>query len=146
MALEAGDVPVPGRGLAARLAAVGGRARARGRARPRAERLCEPDILTAHGLRTLASSDPNFGPSNYHRGAVWPFDSWLGWGGLRACGRAREAERVRTGVLAALDELGRAPELYAVEPLARDPALQPRPGVDDRRPLGARARLGRPNG
>jgi len=45
---------------------------------------------------------------------VWPFDSWLGWGGLRRAGRAAEAERVRSGVLAALDRLGRAPELYAV--------------------------------
>ena len=92
---------------------MGGRARARGRAAA-AERLCEPDILTRFGLRTLAATDPNFAPDAYHRGAVWPFDSWLGWGGLRARGRAREAERVRTGVLAALDALGRAPELYAV--------------------------------
>ena len=56
-----------------------------------------------------------FDPAHYHRGSVWPFDSWLGWGGLRAAGREEEAERVRTGVLAALDRLGRAPELYAVD-------------------------------
>ena len=55
-----------------------------------------------------------FEPHAYHRGSVWPFDSWLGWGGLRAAGRTEEAERVRTGVLAALDRLGRSPELYAV--------------------------------
>jgi glycogen debranching enzyme len=79
-----------------------------------AERLCRPDILTAHGLRTLSSGSPVFEPHAYHRGTVWPFDSWLGWGGLRAAGRAEEAERVRTGVLAALDRLGRSPELYAV--------------------------------
>jgi glycogen debranching enzyme len=117
MAIEAGDVPVPGAGsqLGWLLWADALEPEAAGAA---ASRLCEPDILTAHGLRTLAASDPNFGPSNYHRGAVWPFDSWLGWGGLRACGRAREAEHLRTGVLAALDELGRAPEFYAVEPLA----------------------------
>jgi glycogen debranching enzyme len=120
MALEAGDVVVPGAGsqlgwllwadaLEPELAATC------------AARLCEPDLLTAHGLRTLSSADPNFGPSRYHRGAVWPFDCWLGWGGLRAHGRVKEAERVRTGVLAALDALGRAPELYAVEPLAPIP-------------------------
>jgi glycogen debranching enzyme len=79
-----------------------------------AERLCRPDILTEFGLRTLSSESPVFKPHAYHRGSVWPFDSWLGWGGLRAAGRAEEAERVRTGVLAALDRLGRAPELYAV--------------------------------
>ena len=45
---------------------------------------------------------------------MWPFDSWLGWGGLRAAGAAEAAERVRAGVLAALDRLGLWPELYAV--------------------------------
>jgi glycogen debranching enzyme len=79
-----------------------------------AERLCEPDVLTAYGLRTLTSTSPVFAPQAYHRGAVWPFDSWLGWSGLRAAGRFDEAERVRSGVLAALDRLGLAPELYAV--------------------------------
>jgi glycogen debranching enzyme len=79
-----------------------------------AERLCRPDVLTAFGLRTLSSEQPQFRPEAYHRGAVWPFDSWLGWGGLRAAGREREAEQVRQGVLAALQRLGDAPELYAV--------------------------------
>ena len=79
-----------------------------------AARLSEPDVLTGYGLRTLADSMPAFDPQAYHRGSVWPFDSWLGWGGLRAAGRAEDAERVRTGVLAALDELGHAHELYAV--------------------------------
>ena len=120
MALEAGDVAVPGAGSQLGWLLWAGALEPEA-ARAAADRLCEPDILTPHGLRTLASSDPNFGPSNYHRGAVWPFDSWLGWGGLRAAGRAQAAERVRTGVLAALDELGRAPELYAVEPLAAIP-------------------------
>jgi len=79
-----------------------------------AERLCQPDVLTDFGLRTLSSSHPQFAPEAYHRGAVWPFDSWLGWGGLRAAGFTEEAERVRTGVLDALERLGGAPELYAV--------------------------------
>ncbi|HEY3727933.1 MAG TPA: hypothetical protein VGL51_12215 [Solirubrobacteraceae bacterium] len=79
-----------------------------------AERLCRPDVLTEFGLRTLSSEHSQFRPQAYHRGAVWPFDSWLGWGGLRAAGYAEEAERVRRGVLAALDRLGDAPELYAV--------------------------------
>lgn len=79
-----------------------------------AERLCEPDILTAHGLRTLSERSPVFDPHAYHRGSVWPFDSWLGWAGLRAAGRGHEAERLRTGVLSAIEALGQAPELYAV--------------------------------
>jgi glycogen debranching enzyme len=81
-----------------------------------AARLSEPDVLTDYGLRTLASSMPTFDHQSYHRGSVWPFDSWLGWGGLRAAGRTEDAERVRAGVLAALAELGDAPELYAVTP------------------------------
>lgn len=79
-----------------------------------AERLCRRDVLTDYGLRTLSCEHPRFSPTAYHRGAVWPFDSWLGWGGLRAVGRQAEAERVRTGVLSALRHLGDAPELYAV--------------------------------
>jgi glycogen debranching enzyme len=79
-----------------------------------AERLAAADVLTPWGLRTLSSEHPAFDPSSYHRGTVWPFDSWLGWGGLRAAGRDGTAERLRAGVLGALDRLGRAPELYAV--------------------------------
>jgi glycogen debranching enzyme len=114
MAVEAGDRVVEGAGsqlgwlLWADALDDGAREAA-------AERLCRPDILTGFGLRTLSSESPVFAPHAYHRGSVWPFDSWLGWGGLRAAGRHEEAERVRTGVLAALDRLGRAPELYAVD-------------------------------
>jgi glycogen debranching enzyme len=113
MALEAGDRPVLGAGsqLGWLLWADALEPDARDAA---AERLSAPDILTAHGLRTLSSDSPVFEPHAYHRGSVWPFDSWLGWGGLRAAGRTDEAERVRRGVLAALDQLGRSPELYAV--------------------------------
>ena len=89
-----------------------------------ADRLLQPDVLTPFGLRTLACTHPQFAPDAYHRGAVWPFDSWLGWGGLRAAGRAEEAERLRTGVLAAVAELGNAPELYAV---TRDGRPEPIP-------------------
>ena len=129
MAVEAGDREVPGAGsqlgwlLWADALDDGAREAA-------AERLCRPDILTGSGLRTLSSESPVFGTHHYHRGSVWPFDSWLGWSGLRAAGRAREAERVRTGVLAALDRLGRAPELYAVtlsgdvEPVALSTRVQ----------------------
>jgi glycogen debranching enzyme len=79
-----------------------------------AQRLCQPDVLTGFGLRTLSSAHPRFAAEAYHRGSVWPFDSWIGWGGLRAAGYEREAERVRRGVLAAVERLGGAPELYAV--------------------------------
>jgi len=109
MALDAGDRPVPGAG-----SQLGWLLWAGVRTDAIAGRLTRPDVLTPYGLRTLAASHGAFRPDAYHRGSVWPFDSWLGWAGLRAAGRDEAAERVRTGVLAALDRLGRAPELYAV--------------------------------
>ena len=114
MGLEAGDVPVPGAGSQLGWLLWCG-ALGEERAAEVAARLCEPDVLTRFGLRTLAQTSPVFDPQGYHRGSIWPFDSWLGWGGLRAAGFHEEAERVRTGALAALDELGQAPELYAVD-------------------------------
>jgi glycogen debranching enzyme len=123
MALEAGDVAVPGAGsqLGWLLWADALEPDAASAA---AARLCESDILTSYGLRTLAVGGPGFRLDGYHRGTVWPFDSWLGWGGLRAAGRLEEAERVRTGVLDALDRLGHAHELYSV---TVDGELQPLP-------------------
>lgn len=113
MAVDADDRPVPGAGSqlgwllwADALPAEVADAAAR--------RLVRDDVLTGYGLRTLSADAPAFRADAYHRGAIWPFDSWLGWGGLRAHGRPDEAERVRTGVLAALERLGRAPELYVV--------------------------------
>jgi glycogen debranching enzyme len=85
-----------------------------GEARERAaERLCRPDVLTPWGLRTLSAEHPMHVPDAYHRGAVWPFDSWLGWAGLRAAGREGPAEELRRGALAAIESLGGAQELYA---------------------------------
>jgi glycogen debranching enzyme len=81
-----------------------------------AERLCHPDVLSPWGLRTLSSGHPQFAPEAYHRGAVWPFDSWLGWSGLRAASRAAVAERLRRGVLNAIELIGQAPELFAAGP------------------------------
>jgi glycogen debranching enzyme len=86
-----------------------------------AERLCEPDVLTGFGLRTLSDRHPRFDAFSYHRGSIWPFDSWLGWAGLRAAGRLDEAERVRTGVLAGVERIGRYPELYAVTDAGVEP-------------------------
>ncbi len=109
MAIDGDDVPVRGAGsqlgwlLWAGVAVPGA-----------AERLARPDVLTPFGLRTLSSASPVFDPFAYHRGTIWPFDSWLGWAGLRAAGAGKTAARVRDGVLRALREDGRFPELYAV--------------------------------
>jgi glycogen debranching enzyme len=86
-----------------------------------ADRLACPDVLTPWGLRTLSSENPLYAPGAYHRGAVWPFDSWLGWGGLRAVGHRDAAEGLRRGVLDAIAQLGRAPELFAIGPAGPEP-------------------------
>jgi glycogen debranching enzyme len=75
----------------------------------------------------LSSDSAAFGDDNYHRGSIWPFDSWLGWGGLRAAGRADDAEALRRGVLGAIAELGDYPELYAV---SRDGELRRIPAAN----------------
>jgi len=86
-----------------------------------ADRLSRPDVLTPWGLRTLSSKHPLYAPDAYHRGAVWPFDSWLGWGGLRASGLRDAAEELRRGVLDAIERVGQAPELFAVGPTGPEP-------------------------
>ncbi|MGZ4602253.1 MAG: amylo-alpha-1,6-glucosidase [Kineosporiaceae bacterium] len=80
-----------------------------------ADRLTRPDIMTPFGFRTLATTAGAFDWRAYHRGAVWPFDTWLGWAGLRAAGREQQAERVRAGVLDALARIGDHPELVCVD-------------------------------
>ena len=147
LAIEADGTAVPGAGsqlgwllwagaLEPDLAGAAARAARRAR-RPHG-------VRAAHARRRRI---PRSGPATYHRGGIWPFDCWLGWGGLRAPGCVAEAERVR-------DRRARCarparPGAGAVRGLGggrarADPGRQPGPGLDGRRALGARARLGRP--
>jgi glycogen debranching enzyme len=116
MALDADDRPVRGAG-----SQLGWLLWAGAPVAGAAERLSEPDVLTAFGLRTLSDRHPQFDAFSYHRGSIWPFDSWLGWAGLRAAGRVDDAERVRAGVLAGVERIGRYPELYAVTGAGAEP-------------------------
>lgn len=79
-----------------------------------AARLAEPDLFTSHGLRTLPSGHPAFSVTGYHTGAVWPFDTWLGAGGMAPVDRAAAAALLG-GVAAAVTEVGGFPELYGVD-------------------------------
>ena len=81
---------------------------------PLVERLFEPDLWTPYGIRTHASSEPDFDPYGYHTGTVWPHDNWFIYKGLRSHGHESEALRIRDALLRTWQELGKIPELYAV--------------------------------
>ena len=110
-----------------------------------ADRLCEPDVLTDFGLRTLSSEHLQFAPEAYHRGAAWPFDSWLGWGGLRASGRDDRGRADPPGRARGPRDAGRRARAVRGHRrrAAADTDRQPRAGVDDRRAGRATAQLGR---
>ena len=84
--------------IAAGLVAVvrcAARRRAGGRSRP-AHATGHPHAM---GSQDALERPSRLRPHSYHRGSVWPFDSWLGWGGLRAAGRDRGGrDRSRRGV------------------------------------------------
>jgi len=115
MALEGDDRPVPGAGSQLGWLLWAGALSPEASVRA-ADRLARPDLLTSYGVRTLASTHLAFLTEGYHRGAVWPFDSWLCWGGLRRAGYDEAAQQVRAGVRRAVASLGNHPELYAVTP------------------------------
>jgi glycogen debranching enzyme len=78
------------------------------------ERMVQPDLLSAHGLRTLSSSSPFYAPFAYHRGAIWPFDNAVFALGLLRHGRVDDARRVAESVGDALVTAGTAVECYVV--------------------------------
>jgi len=77
-------------------------------------RLFRDDLWTPYGVRTHATSEPDFDAMSYHRGSVWPHDNWFLYRGLLAENRLAEARRVREALLLAYEELAKIPELYAV--------------------------------
>ena len=115
MALEADDRPVPGAGsqlgwllwadaLSPAAASAGGRA-------------ADP-ARRAHGVRRADTGQQPSGflTEGYHRGAIWPFDSWLCWGGLRAAGYDEAAEQVRRGRTPGRDDPGPLPRALRRHP------------------------------
>lgn len=78
------------------------------------KRLFQEDLWTPYGIRTHATSEPDFNPYGYHLGTVWPHDNWFIYKGLQALGFWNEARRIRHALLRSHAELGRIPELYSV--------------------------------
>ena len=81
---------------------------------PVIQRFFRDDLWTPYGVRTHATSEPDFDALSYHQGTVWPHDNWFLYRGLLAVGRREEAERIRGALLRAYRELGKMPEHYAV--------------------------------
>jgi glycogen debranching enzyme len=83
--------------------------------------------LCSHwGLRTISPTHPCFSPSAYHLGAIWPFECWFAWGGLRRARAEDLARTVRRGVLQAIARLGLMPECYAAPLDNGDPMIPAR--------------------
>ena len=81
-----------------------------------ASRLMEKDMLTAWGIRTLASSSYAFDPLSYHRGSIWPFDNALFAAALWRMGRRESAQMLGRRVLDAFGRFGTPVELYCALP------------------------------
>jgi glycogen debranching enzyme len=87
-------------------------------------RLFQPDLWTPYGLRSLSNRDPNFRADSYHLGAVWPWQNWLIWLGLRKFGFIKEADAIQEALFKAFLALGSIPEAFAV---SCDPPYKIRP-------------------
>lgn len=78
------------------------------------KRLMQLDMLTPFGVRTLSSKDPDFDPTSYHKGPIWPHDNWIIIQGMREAGFEKEAEEVKNRILRAVKILGFEPESFTL--------------------------------
>lgn len=53
--------------------------------------LFTPNLITAHGIRTLAADENRYRPTSYHNGSVWPWDTFYISLGLQRYGFQQEA-------------------------------------------------------
>lgn len=78
------------------------------------DRLFQNDMWTPYGIRTHAESNPDFDPTSYHLGSIWPHDNWIIAQGLKKHGYQEEYQKIKQALLRTYNELGDIPELYAV--------------------------------
>lgn len=69
------------------------------------------ELVTPYGFRTLSPGHPDYSPTGYHQGAVWPFEQWFIARGARAHGLG-ETFQIAERVMDALAELGFVELLY----------------------------------
>ncbi|HKG25273.1 MAG TPA: glycogen debranching N-terminal domain-containing protein, partial [Thermomicrobiales bacterium] len=79
-----------------------------------AARLCQPDLDSGWGIRTLSSAVASYNPMSYHNGSVWPHDNSLIAAGLYRYGHAAAAGQIARALFAAAQTYPqeRLPELY----------------------------------
>lgn len=79
-----------------------------------ASTLLSDAFFSGWGIRTLATSEPRYGPITYHNGSIWPHDNALIAKGLAAYGYKEEVHRIMAAFLdaSAALEFHRLPELY----------------------------------
>jgi glycogen debranching enzyme len=80
-----------------------------------ADRLMQDDMFSGWGIRTLASSEKAFHPTDYQVGAVWPHDNGMIAQGMYQIGESEKAHRVTQAMLeTAMSQSDlRLPELFA---------------------------------
>ena len=85
------------------------------RARSTIQHLAGPDHQTDWGMRIVSSHDPNYDPSGYHFGAVWPlFTGWASLGEYRYHRPLPAYSNLRANAMLALDgSLGHVTEVLS---------------------------------
>ena len=78
------------------------------------KRIFEKDLFTPYGIRTHSELEPDFDPTSYHLGSVWPHDNWMIAQGLKKLGYFREYKRIKEAILKAYKKLGFLPEYFGV--------------------------------
>lgn len=78
------------------------------------ERLCQGDMWTPFGIRTMSEKETDFDPYKYHQGSIWLHDNWMIWWGMRRYPQFHAtAEKLRQNLIETALMLGDAPELHA---------------------------------
>src|SRR4029079_17906947 len=79
-----------------------------------ARRLMADDVFTGWGVRTLSTRERLYNPMSYHNGSVWPHDTALAAGGMRAYGLTSPFVTLMTGLFESVLQFEnlRMPELF----------------------------------
>ncbi|AZI56969.1 amylo-alpha-1,6-glucosidase [Nakamurella antarctica] len=80
-----------------------------------ADRMVDPTMATAYGLRTMSSTGGGYSELSYHCGSVWPHDTAIVIDGMTREGLIAQAAVLTEGLLTAGTAFyGRMPELFGV--------------------------------